>query len=286
MEGSNFGIKDSVKKSRALKAEASLAGTDLKGKNTIQFKEFEKEVDNVVDQIIAENNVWIEEQRAKIAGIITGVEESKVWRAFREGLMIFLKQQYKFLTKDYQKGEREIPPELKNPDYLKAQISAFTFDFIQSLKRSEKRGDTSIQALQFAKLSFRCDPDTVDRLLRIYENVDPWIVKRFVVRFSHPENFLNLFIEKREELTDRYPDVSQSVISRILCDNFHQPDEAIRKYLKILSQLKRDYPDTNHWTLSHAALKSPNDPKKFIVAHKKHEVRPERSVEGRFRPRE
>lgn len=263
-EGTNFNIRGAIKTSREIKKEARERNTFVRGNRGKNVEEVQANVTSILNDLILENKGWVEEQKGKILKIVEGLDEQEVFNAFENGLMTFFKQQYRLFTQD-QKDLRhiEIPAALQDKEYVRNQIAAYSFDFIQLLRNSIKEGATPKQALQLAMLAYHHNPDIHRAFAEKYPDVNEIVINQAVLKYpSHPEKFVENYLEKVNELSEEYPDVDKWVINFVALHYISQPEGAIDRFLALVPQLRAKYPDVRVTAIKQASLQP--DPDAFI----------------------
>ncbi len=262
----DFSVRSAIKTSRNIKEESRDNNTIVRGKRGKNIEKVQANVSKELIDVLSENQDWIDEQKHKIRGILTGIDENEVFQAFKDGLMIFFKQQYRLLTQDQKTSSRHskaIPNVLEDQEYIREQIIAYTFDFIQLLKASIKEGMTPTQALEIASLSYHHNPDVLRELTKKYPEVNEIVINQAIIRYpSNPEKFINYYINKVVELSFKYPDVDQWAINLVALHHTSNPEKTIDRFLKLVPELKSKYPDVRITVIKQASLQ-PN-PDSFI----------------------
>jgi len=267
----DFSIRRLIIKSRHSKEESREKKVILKGSSDENLVEIEGDAELVLKELMEENSEWIEIQKKRILADFSSLNEEKVVKVYNQGLLIFLKQQYRLFTNDQKSGQRIFPSIMKSRDYLRQQIIAYTFDFIQSLKASKKEGLTPDQALKLAYLSYRHDPDVLKKLSAKYPKIEKWILKQILLQHpSDSEQFIIDYLKTVDELIIKYPEVDLGVIHQATLGYF-DPVTFIENYLKEVERLLGIYPKVHKSVLKYAALyfSDPEKEQQFILKHLK-----------------
>ncbi len=244
----NFFIKPSIiKESRSQKELAKEQGVGLRGQRGKYIEEIEQKIKTEVQDLLDENREWINEKKEKVLEVISGrdvsdetkkkevmldFDDREVFRAFDEGLIIFFKQEYRLMTKDQKREHKATPDNLQNPEYIRKKILAYTFDFIQSLKASQRVGIMPLQALELAKLSYWHNPGLIKKLFEKYPNVDRKVIIAIARRNpSKTEDYIDEYLLRVKEFKIKYPDIDEEVINYIAFHRHIKPDKFIADYL-------------------------------------------------------
>ena len=212
--GYNFNQSPSelIRRSRAIKEESINKGIWMEGRPGKPLIEIEAQVTAELEKMFKEHKNWIDENEKKIAGIVADCGPEKIHKSFTDGLSVFFRQQYRLVVKeikDAPEAERGAKKEklalFTNPKFIKDQIFAYAFDFTKSLRMSQEAGRPSILALKIAKLSYRHNPDVIEKLKNKYPETDYGTITRAVVGTpSIPEKYIKDFDAKVTELRPLY----------------------------------------------------------------------------------
>lgn len=228
----NFSVKDSIKRSRDIKKASKANSIVLEGYPSKNVQEIEQQVSQVLAEILLENREWIEEQKRKIVVGLSSISEEKVAQSFEVGLMLFFRQQYRLFTKDQPMRKRKIPEILQNGKYIRQQITAYAFDFIQLLKALIKYGITSSEALEIAEASYRHNPDVLKNLNLKYPGISKTVINRTLIGYSsNPEKFIDSYFARVEELKLKYPGVDPYIIKEAALKRPNNAEDFIKKYI-------------------------------------------------------
>jgi hypothetical protein len=270
-EKSNFGIQSHIKESRKIKQKSKEHNVVLEGnpgENVYQINDY---VGQVLSEMLVKNKVWVDVQMKKGLEMLPDVSEAELQGAFRFGLSSFFKQQYKLFTADQKTRERVIPEILKNDDYIKQQIAAYTFDFIQVLKSAKDDGMTSREVLETAQLAHRHNPDAITSLTARYPDVEKSVIRRALIGYSrNPEAFIDNFIAEVKNLKSKYPAVAEWIINTAALKNQRTrknpngPESFIDSYIERIAKLYKKYGTVDPGVLRNIAVHNTKNPDEFV----------------------
>ena len=267
----DFSIRNSLKTSRGVKKESRENNVVLEGNSGKNIQEMEQQVSLVLTDVLLENQEWVDEQKREALEMLPNFDQEELLRVFQFGLNSFFKQQYKLFTEGQKTRKRVTPDILKNKEYIRQQIIAYTFDFIQLLKSAKKDGMSSIEALELAQLSHRYNPDIISKLTSRYPNISKWIIRRALIGYSrNPEKFIDDFMTEVERLKLQYPKVNLWVIHTAALKNPRNaknpkgPETFIDSYVSRVEKLYKDYPDVEQGVIRYIALNNTQNSKRAI----------------------
>ena len=207
-----------------------------------------------LETLVSQNQPWIEAQKNILTAIAPSISVDEVMDAFKEGLFVYFKQQYRLETPGSQKN-KIIPNQFTNPEYLQQEIGVYTFEFINLLKSSLKYGATPNMALEIAKFAYRHNADTVKKLSKKYKSVGPGVIRRTLV--LHPKSsaeFLQNYETKLAELTLANPDVDEGIIKQGLQYDQSKIEEYIKKILARSQELHDKFPSVKMSAINRIVL--------------------------------
>ena len=266
-EQPNFSVRSAIKVSREIKNQSKENNTVVRGRRGKNIEQIQADVGQILGVVMSENQDWINEQKNKIQNIIPDINDEELFGTFERGLMTFFKQQYRLFTQDQQTSSTHelkiIPDILKDKEYIRQQITAYTFDFIQLLKKSIKEGMTSRQALEAASLAYRHNPNIFRELTIKYPDATEMAIDAAIIGYpSKSEKFLEGYRQRVAELSSKYPEIDKWVINFVAVAHPSHPEKTIDRFLKLIPKLKEKYPHIRLTAIKQAALEA--DPDNFI----------------------
>ncbi|MES2023220.1 MAG: hypothetical protein V4439_00895 [Patescibacteria group bacterium] len=262
----DLGSREAIKKSREIKVEASGRGIKTSANPGKYFKAIYERVANAIDQMITDNARWVSVQEKKVLDILPEEDPREIHDFFGHGLKMFFLQQFRLESLQSKEHSKEkVSISLQDPQYIKDQIFAYSFDFIQSLKESAREEVTPRQALRLAELTYQYNPGVLQEFMKKYPQIEKGVILVVLTAYRNPEEFLNSYITRVEELTKKYKGkVGKGVISQAALGyaptkkNPNNSEKFIETYMLEVIRLRGLYPGVSNTVLHDAASNHPN----------------------------
>lgn len=222
---SPFSIRDTIREGRSFKEEAKEKGIRLQG---AEGEELEKVIERAIPLIANlehDHLVWIEEKRQLFSEYLGDISWEEIKDTYNKGFSLFIRLQYRLFKKEFTK---ENVGELFDESYLTDIALAYTFDFIRSLRTSQRLDIFPRTALTIAKKSYSYNPDIIISLFDKFPEFEPGIIAYTLIKNpSNPESFLNKVKETIPKLQKKFPLISRGDILRAAIHHPNNPDAYI-----------------------------------------------------------
>lgn len=153
---------------------------------------------------------WIEEKMASLRSYLASVELDVVDQAYMSGLATTITQEFR----TFGQVSKDETAKLDDSKYLRELITAYSFDFLRSLRLSERLGVNPNIALDIAQLSYRFNPTRYIELIRNYLDLQRSVITTAALSYpKNPEAFLDRVKEAIAHLIPLYPDLPPNTIT-------------------------------------------------------------------------
>ncbi len=256
-------VRKQLKKGREIKDLINAFKVFGGGSKGIKLEQIQENLSMIATNLESKNREWLEKKFLEFRDYFqeTKITEQKIREYYRKGLETLLTQTFRL----YNKEEPTSLSLLENDIFIEDLISAYTYDFIISLRRSEQFQAFPAQALKIAQLSNRLRPNTLFRLEKKFPEFGKSVIQHAAVHNpSNPEGFLRKIQEVIPELEKKFLNFGKSVIQRIAVHNPSNPEGFLRKIQEIILELEKKFLNFGKSVIQHAAVYHPSNPEGFL----------------------
>lgn len=252
--------KSAIAHSRFIKEFADEENIGLKGNWGAELEDILPRVQEITSELELKNPEFINRQREKFGEYLADIPESRVRKVYDSGLAISFKLQYRLLN-------RISPDEvenLKDDDYIKNSVIAYTFDFFRALKIAQTLDIAPQTGLDLAQKAYRVNPNTVLELIDQFPELPLWIAVRAITQHSRPGDYLAKLTKTVDDLGPEFSDFPRSDLVRAA---MQRPDNTVQFLKEVrgkINELQPKFPEFTHPIFVYAAMHHTQDTEQFL----------------------
>lgn len=256
----NFFSREQIRDTRNIKKEAK--EISLFGRAGKHLESIQNESEKVLKKIEEANLGWIEKKKESLSNYLEGIGWEDIKAQYREGLLKFIKTQYRLFKKE---GNVDNVENLYKDSYLEEIIKFYTFDFIISLRNSERLKIAPSTALNIAKLSYHHNPDISLILHKKFPEFEQGDISHAIIHSSlDPEGFLEKAKNKIPELQEKFSDFKPWIISYVVINHPTDTEDFLKEAKGKIHELQKDFPEVGNGIIFSAAIKHPKATRVFL----------------------
>jgi hypothetical protein len=188
--------KTAIEAGREIKEYANLIEAKSGGGIGKDLEEIIEETNDLANDLYEDNKEWVDNHLEKLQSILPGAQIEDIKESYINGLNRFIKRQYRTYKKESPK-ELDI---LKDKQYLRDSIFAYTFDFILLARQAQKTTESPIRALKIATNANMLSPESLRNLTSKYSELGNAAINMAVIGYpTNPEKFLDRIIESKQK---------------------------------------------------------------------------------------
>src|SRR3989344_810026 len=253
--------KEIIKESRFIKELADEEDVSISGTHNAQELEIYNHVDDLLDQLNSEHKDWIQQKKDRFGSYLDNIPDEKLEKQYLTGLRRFIKVQNRL----FKKVSPEETSKLSDSDYLKRLIESYTYDFILSLRNSQRNEVFPNTALEIAQKSYRLNPDAINKMKAQFPEFEDWIIEYALTgHYNNYQEYLQGISETLPKLKEKYPEMEDWVIETAAIRKHADPGGFLDGVNKDSKTYKEKYPLLENWIIMRAVIGNSGNPDAFL----------------------
>ncbi|GIW65543.1 MAG: hypothetical protein KatS3mg094_062 [Candidatus Parcubacteria bacterium] len=267
--------KEGLGKQEEIRKEIKERKVNARGGESKLLKDYLDQAENLLEELRQTPEGKNNEEKIRELAKELGIENEELKEYFEKGLRFNIKAAYRL-------GDLPQNPtsEEEFRQILETLITGYVLNFRSTLHHylrkieKEKYEITPKTILQIASHVYIFPPRVIDELEQKFPDIDYWMIKRSVVYYSNPEEFLRKVKINIEEIKNNpeFQDMDDSIIKHAVTHNPTNPEEFLRKFKTKIEEIKNnpEFQDIDYWIINHAVVnyppspKKPNNPEEFL----------------------
>ncbi len=156
-----------------------------------------EETNDLAIDLYKDNKEWVDSHLEKLRSLLPDAQFEDIKESYFNGLNRFIKRQYRTYKKESPK-KLDI---LKDKQYLRDNIVAYTIDFILLARQARKTTENSTSALRIATNANLLSPESFKNLTSRYSKLGNTAIYTAAINYpTNPEKFLDGIIESKQKV--------------------------------------------------------------------------------------
>ncbi len=251
-----------VRKSRRIKRIGSEEGITVKGsKLGFDLDEILHLTDSILPSVETDNSAFINQQDERLRKFLLPVTQEQISEAYTNGLHNYMKLRYRVARKTNPEEKNELKDEDKN----RAAISAYTLDFVNSLRMSERLKIKPSRALELARLSYRHDPQAFASLIGEFPSFQQYVVLHAAIYYpAESREFLIKTKRLISELQLKFPEIGEELLTYVATNFPTRAEEYLLELEKLIPKLTEEFPEFAPVDVRMAVIHHSRNPEGFL----------------------